>query len=213
MIDIAVLGLLKEHDLHGYELRKRLDELPGSRPSVSFGSLYPALGRLERAGHVKAVTFQTSAVPAAPMSGSLAGELAAFRALRRNTTAAARGGRGSRGKKVYGITDGGAERLLELLVDPNVADDRDFQLRMAFCHLITPAQRLTLFQNRREELVRRRDQSRRAGTGGRLTTYLRSLLEHDSEAVTADLAWIDRLIAAEADQVDDDTIHDRGVNR
>jgi len=55
----------------------------------------------------------------------------------------------------------------------------------------------------------RRDQGRRAGTGGRLTTYLRSLLEHDSEAVTADLAWIDRLIAAEADQVDDHST-DRG---
>jgi DNA-binding PadR family transcriptional regulator len=206
MIDIAVLGLLKEHDLHGYELRKRLEELPGSRPTVSFGSLYPALGRLERAGYVKAVTFQTSAVPAAPMSGSLAGELAAFRALRRTTNA---GSRGSRGKKVYGITDRGEERLLELLSDADVADDRDFQERMAFCHLLTSAQRLALFQNRREELVRRRDQGRKAGTGGRLTTYLRSLLEHDSETVTADLAWIDRLIAAEADQVDDHS-KDRG---
>src|SRR6266540_1588407 len=113
MIDIAVLGLLKEQDLHGYELRKRLDELPGSRPTVSFGSLYPALGRLERAGYVKAVTFQTSPVPPAPMSGSLAGELAAFRALRRSSNGTG-GKRGSRGKKVYGITDRGEERLVEL---------------------------------------------------------------------------------------------------
>src|SRR5437773_7386453 len=115
MIDIAVLGLLKDQDLHGYELRKRLDELPGSRPKVSFGSLYPALGRMEKAGYVKAVTFQTAPMPAAPMSGSLAGELAAFRALRRATGtgtgagegAGRDGGRGSRGKKVYGLTDQG----------------------------------------------------------------------------------------------------------
>src|SRR5688572_154476 len=53
MIDTAILGLLKDQDLHGYELRKRLDELPGSRATVSFGSLYPALGRLEKAGFVK----------------------------------------------------------------------------------------------------------------------------------------------------------------
>src|SRR5687767_12664041 len=99
MIDTAILGLLKDQDLHGYELRKRLDELPGSRPTVSFGSLYPALGRLEKAGCVKAVTFQTSTTPAAPMSGSLAGELAAFRALRRSTSGE-EGKRGSRGKKV-----------------------------------------------------------------------------------------------------------------
>jgi DNA-binding PadR family transcriptional regulator len=56
VIDLAILGLLKEQDLHGYELRKRLAELPGARSGVvSFGSLYPALARLERLGLVKAV--------------------------------------------------------------------------------------------------------------------------------------------------------------
>lgn len=200
MIDIAILGLLKDQDLHGYELRKRLEELPGARPTVSFGSLYPALGRLERAGFVKAVTFQTSPTPAAPMSGSLAGELAAFRAHRRTATGPKRG---SRGKKVYGLTDRGDERLLELLAEPAVADDRDFEVRMAFCHHLAPQQRLALFHNRRAELVRRQEQTRQSGSSERLTTYLRSLLEHDTAAVTADLAWLDRLIAAEDDQTDD----------
>ena len=212
MIDMAILGLLKDQDLHGYELRKRLDELPGSRPTVSFGSLYPALNRLEKAGYVKAVTFQTAPTPAAPMSGSLAGELAAFKALRRrNVDAEAK--RGSRGKKVYGLTDDGDRRLQELLVDANVADDRDFEQRMAFCHHLTPAQRLDLFRHRRNELLRRRDRARLAGKGGRLTTYLRSLLEHDTEAVAADLAWLDGLIAAEAEtgpHQDGATEKDRG---
>jgi DNA-binding PadR family transcriptional regulator len=212
MIDIAVLGLLKDQDLHGYELRKRLDELPGSRPKVSFGSLYPALGRLEKAGYVKAVTFQTAPMPAAPMSGSLAGELAAFRALRRSTGEGAGrdGGRGTRGKKVYGLTDQGDQRLRELLAEPNVADDREFELRVAFCHHLTPAQRLTLFQNRRAELAHRRDQALRSGTGTRLTTYLRSLLDHDSQALTADIAWLDGLIAAEPEN---DHHKDRGDHR
>jgi len=195
MIDIAILGLLKDQDLHGYELRKRLDELPGARPTVSFGSLYPALGRLERAGFVKAVTFQKTPTPPAPMSGSLAGELVAFRALRRN--AAGETKRGSRGKKVYGLTDDGDRRLHELLVDDNVADDRDFEVRVAFCHHLAPGERVALFRRRRSELVRRRDETRTAGGPRRLTTYLRSLMEHDTEAVTADLAWLDRLIAAE----------------
>ena len=215
MIDTAILGLLKDQDLHGYELRKRLDELPGSRPTVSFGSLYPALGRLEKAGCVKAVTFQTSTTPAAPMSGSLAGELAAFRALRRSTSAE-EGKRGSRGKKVYGLTDEGDRRLRELLVDPNVADDRDFALRMAFCHHLTPARRLDLFRHRRADLVRRREQSRDTGQSGSLTTYLRSLLEHDTKAVSAELAWLDGLIAAEAETgatSTGDTEKDRGDTR
>ena len=56
MIDLAILGLLKEQDLHGYELRKRLGELRRRCVRrVSFGSLYPALARLEAAGAVKAV--------------------------------------------------------------------------------------------------------------------------------------------------------------
>ena len=134
------------------------------------------------------------------MSGSLAAELAAFRALRRRAAASEqRSQRGSRGKKVYGLTVEGDQRLRELLVDPSVGDDRDFQLRMAFCHHLTPEQRGDLFRHRRAELVRRQEQARQAGSGGRLTTYLRSLLEYDTKAVTAELAWLDGLIAAEAE--------------
>ena len=50
MIDLAILGLLTEQELHGYELKKRLGELLSSRASISFGSLYPALARLEAQG-------------------------------------------------------------------------------------------------------------------------------------------------------------------
>jgi DNA-binding PadR family transcriptional regulator len=46
MLDLAILGFLKEQPRHGYDLRRKLSEL-GVR-SVSFGSLYPALRRLDR---------------------------------------------------------------------------------------------------------------------------------------------------------------------
>ena len=55
LLELAVLGLLKEQQLHGYELKKRLTEALGPFSSVSFGSLYPALNRLETAGAVRAV--------------------------------------------------------------------------------------------------------------------------------------------------------------
>jgi DNA-binding PadR family transcriptional regulator len=202
MFDLAILGLLDENDLHGYELRKRLGDLLGMGLAVSFGSLYPALGRLEKAGNVKAVTSRPAPlVPHAPMSGSLVGELAAFRAKLRHASAAApgsRANRGSRGKKVYGITDAGRQRLHELLVDPDVADDRSFALRVAFCRNLTSAERLELFERRRTELGRRRDQRRDpARSDGRVNTYLRSLVERDTAAIAADLAWLDRLIAEE----------------
>jgi len=47
VIEMALLGLLQDQDLHGYELRKRLTALVGLRGAISFGSLYPALARLE----------------------------------------------------------------------------------------------------------------------------------------------------------------------
>ena len=52
MLDLAVLGLLREHPRHGYELRRALAELGYRR--VSFGALYPALRRLERRGWIEA---------------------------------------------------------------------------------------------------------------------------------------------------------------
>jgi DNA-binding PadR family transcriptional regulator len=198
MLDLAVLGLLAENDLHGYELRKRLGDLLGLRLAISFGSLYPALNRLEKANLVKAVTSDRPGPvgPPAPMSGSLVGELAAFRAQRRATGGGS--GRGTRGKKVYGITDAGRQRLIEMLSDPDVSDDRSFPVRVAFCHHLSPVDRLHMFERRRAELVRRTDHRRStADSDGRVNTYLRSLLERDTAALEADMAWLDRLIADE----------------
>src|SRR5436305_10948479 len=98
LLELAILGLLKEQELHGYELKKRLGEALGQLSGVSFGSLYPALARLEAAGAVKAVEASTQPTASIPTTGSLSGELAAFRARRAAT-------RGGRGRKVYGITE------------------------------------------------------------------------------------------------------------
>lgn len=193
MIDLAILGLLTEQELHGYELKKRLGELLASRASISFGSLYPALARLEAQGAVKAVEERT-AVPAAPMTGSLAGELAAFKARVRERTLVKGTGRG---KKVYGITERGRQRLVELLSDPDVSDDRAFTLRVAFARHLAPTARLEIFERRRTELLGRRDDLRRRGAGRRDDAYLGALLERDADHLANDLAWLDRLIETE----------------
>ncbi len=54
MLDFAVLGLLIERARHGYELKRALGELGFWK--VSFGSLYPALRRLEKRGAVEAIS-------------------------------------------------------------------------------------------------------------------------------------------------------------
>ena len=71
MLELAILGLLKEQALHGYELKKRLAEMLGPFSGASFGSLYPALRRLEAAGAVEAVQAAAQPAPPIPMTGSL----------------------------------------------------------------------------------------------------------------------------------------------
>ena len=61
-VEVAVLGLLHESPLHGYELRKRLNLLLGWGRLLSYGSLYPALKRLLRAGWITEVTAVTPGV-------------------------------------------------------------------------------------------------------------------------------------------------------
>jgi DNA-binding PadR family transcriptional regulator len=48
MLEMAILGLLKDRAMHGYQLKKHLADTLGSFWQVSYGSLYPALKRLQR---------------------------------------------------------------------------------------------------------------------------------------------------------------------
>ncbi len=52
MLDFAILGLLIGHPRHGYEIKHLLAQL--GFWTVSFGSLYPALRRLEKRGAIEA---------------------------------------------------------------------------------------------------------------------------------------------------------------
>ena len=53
MLELAILGLLQESPMHGYELRKELATKLGTiRAAISYGTLYPTLKRLQTAGWI-----------------------------------------------------------------------------------------------------------------------------------------------------------------
>ena len=52
VLGLAVLGLLHDSPLHGYELRKRLSATLGMFRALSYGSLYPALRALVDRGWI-----------------------------------------------------------------------------------------------------------------------------------------------------------------
>ncbi|HLN16362.1 MAG TPA: helix-turn-helix transcriptional regulator [Acidimicrobiales bacterium] len=192
---MAILGLLEEQELHGYEVRRQLRDHLGLLANVSFGSLYPALSRLERAGAVEAVDAPAGAGPAPappPPTGSLSGEWAVLRARRHA------GGRARKSRKVYRITPSGRQLFAELLAGGGGADDaRSFGLRLAFARHLAPGARLALLERRRAQLVQRLAEVETTSGETQLDVYARSVVEHTAEGVARDIAWLDRLIEAE----------------
>ena len=185
MIDLAILGALAEQELHGYELSKRLTDVLEPGASVSFGSIYPALGRMERAGLVKAV--EAGRGQSVPMTGSLAGELAAARTR-------SPGLRGRRAKKVYGITHRGEQRLVELLLDPGgVSNSAGFGLRLSLFRYLTHAQRDEVLGHRRRALEHLDVEV------GRMTApadrWHAARRQRDAAAIREDLTWLEQLAA------------------
>ena len=195
MLELAVLGLLSEQPLHGYELKKRLSETLGPLWGISFGSLYPALRRLEKSGAIEAT--EAVELPVAgglshgPVStGSLDGDLAAARTRRRALP-------GRRTRKAYRVTPVGDALFAELLADETADDERSFALKLSFCRHLEPADRLGFLERRRTQLSQRRSLTRRTPATRTVDRYTRSLLEHRAQSTEHDLAWIDELIAQE----------------
>jgi DNA-binding PadR family transcriptional regulator len=196
VLELAVLGLLKEQPLHGYELKKRLGETLGFLWGVSYGSLYPALRRLEKAGAIEIVA--PSAPTSAPVpTGSVSGDLAAARL--RSVADRVAGGR--RTRKAYRITDRGEAHFVELLLadDERADEEKSFALKLAFCRHLPASDRLSLLERRRDVLRARLEPARRPA---RATTrsddrYTRSLVEHRTRSTNRDLEWVEGLIALE----------------
>ncbi|MGH9098626.1 MAG: PadR family transcriptional regulator [Acidimicrobiales bacterium] len=205
MLDLAILGLLEERgDLHGYEIRRQLRGGLGLLANVSFGSLYPALARLEAAGAVEAIeaaeTIRAPDPPAepGPPTGSLSGELAVLRSRH----LVAKRPRGRRSRKVYRLTDAGRAHFADLLAVPGAIDDpRSFGLRLTFArHLPSPA-RVALLERRRTQLSERLAEMRGAADDRVLDVYARSVVEHTADALVNDIHWLDRLLEAERSAV------------
>jgi DNA-binding PadR family transcriptional regulator len=172
MIDLAILGLLKEHPMHGYQLSREVSEQLGGLWKVSYGSLYPTLRRLERDGAVAATTGTTT------------------------TTG------GGRRKTVYRITDDGERLFLQLLEEPPTdgqAEDARFRVRLAFFRYLPPETRIRLMERRRAGLEERLAgvNTAIAAASGDDDRYTRALMEHGRAVTMTDIAWLNEMIQAE----------------
>jgi DNA-binding PadR family transcriptional regulator len=178
MLEFAILGLLHEASMHGYELRKRLYDLLGTLRAFSYGSLYPTLRRLQRAGLIAE-------------EDSDEGENRSW---------------GRRAKRVYKLTAEGKERFADLLADagPQTWDDEGFGIHMAFFSR-TPAEvRMRILEGRRRRLEERREGQRSAiaRAGEQIDRYTRELHRMGLESSEREVRWLNELIANEQKEQD-----------
>jgi DNA-binding PadR family transcriptional regulator len=189
LLDLAVLGLLKERQMHGYELRKQLGAMLGPFWQVSWGSLYPSLRRLAKAGAVEKV------IEAKPSRRSSR----ATTSKRSRTQTSTSMGSGRR-KNVFRITPDGEQLFTSMLEETAAAVDAEhFTLKLAFFRYLQPEMRLALLERRRAYLQEKLAQFKNnlRDYRERIDSYTLSLQNHGMAATQSDIEWIDELISAE----------------
>ncbi|WP_067431238.1 PadR family transcriptional regulator [Nocardioides jensenii] len=175
-IELAVLGLLHESPMHGYELRKRLNLMLGWGRVLSYGSLYPALKKMLRSSWIEERTVTVK--PGAVVS--------------------------RRPRIVYQLTETGDREFIRLMseVGPTAWEDDNFDIRFAFFGRTDMEIRLRVLEGRRTRLQERLDrvQSQLALTQKEMDQYASELQRHGVESVEREVRWLSDLINAERNQ-------------
>lgn len=170
-LEVAVLGLLHDAPMHGYELRKQVNALLGWGRILSYGTLYPALKALGRSGYI--VTDETASPEV----------------------------RGRRARIVYKLTAEGKEHFAAALEDsgPSTWDDETFGVRFAFFARTDAASRVRILEGRRSRLEERLENVRKAGQRkrDRVDAYTLELQRHGLESVEREVTWLTELIERE----------------
>jgi DNA-binding PadR family transcriptional regulator len=174
-IELAVLGLLHEGPMHGYELRKRLNLMLGWGRVLSYGSLYPTLKKMLRSSLIEETQSTPAPVTRRP------------RIVYAVTPA---------GHREF-------ERLMSE-VGPTAWEDDNFDIRFAFFGRTDMEIRLRVLEGRRTRLQERLDrvQNQLAMTQKEVDRYAAELQRHGVESVEREVLWLSDLIKAERGQSD-----------
>lgn len=169
-IELAVLGLLHESPMHGYELRKRLNLMLGWGRVLSYGSLYPALKKMLRASWIEEHVVAGGPVSRRP------------RIVYRVT---------GEGKREFA-------RLMSE-VGPAAWEDDTFDIRFAFFSSADMEIRLRVLEGRRSRLQERlaKVTEALALTQQEMDRYAAELQRHGVESVEREVRWLSELIDAE----------------
>ena len=169
-MEFALLGLLSQNDLHGYELRKRLTAIYGPFRALSFSVLYPQLRRMLEGGLIEE-SFDED------------------RGLSRRSRIVYR--LSAKGKARFSD--------LTETVSPDTWEDEGFEVRFAFFSPTSRPNRVRILEGRhrrlkeRAEILRADLEKSLAG----LDKYLEEWRRHSLESAEREILWLEAMINTE----------------
>lgn len=169
-LEFALLGLLSQTPLHGYELRKRLTSIFGPFRALSFSVLYPQLRRMLDAGLISEVEVPKG------------GRSKRIRIVYSITPAGQ-----------------GKFDLLTESVTPQSWEDDNFEVHVAFFSPTSSRNRLRILEGRHRRLKEKAEILRadleRSAVG--LDKYLIEWRRHSLETAEREIVWLEEMITSE----------------
>ena len=170
-LEFALLGLLAEGPLHGYELRRRLTAVLGPFRALSFSVIYPQLRRMVEAGLITEKQEAKDAILA------------------------------KRKRIVYEIRAGGMDRFTNLIgsSDAKSWDDEFFEVHFAFFGPTPLATRVRILEGRWRRLKDKAEllKSDLDRAGQTANAYLSEYKRHKLEVIDREIEWIETMLTAE----------------
>ena len=169
-LEFALLGLLSQAPLHGYELRKRLTSIIGPFRALSFSVLYPQLRRMLDAGLISQVEV--------PKGGRSKRVRIVY--------------------SISALGQAKFDQLTET-VSPQSWDDDNFEVHVAFFSPTSSRNRLRILEGRQRRLKEKAEILRadleRSAVG--LDKYLIEWRRHSLETAEREIAWLEDMITSE----------------
>ncbi len=170
VLRLAILSALTPGPQHGYALRKSLNLSLGTFRTLSYGSLYPALRKLEEEGYIVAEDE-----PATPMP------------LRRRVTyTLTQNGKDYLNRELSTVT-------------PGDWDDTAFDVRFSMFSSTKAPARLRILEGRYAKIMERKEALRQwtDTATAHADAYVSALTEHTLEQINNELTWLEKMINLE----------------
>jgi DNA-binding PadR family transcriptional regulator len=169
-LEFALLGLLSQGPLHGYELRKRMIAIYGPFRALSFSVLYPQLRRMMEAGLIEETVTEI---------GGLS------RRSRINYEITEKGS-----KRFVDLTQS---------TGPDSWEDEGFEVRFAFFGPTPKRNRLAILEGRHRRLTEKAailaNEIEKLPEG--IDKYLVEWRRHSLESAEREIAWLEEMINTE----------------